>query len=99
MFGLPETPWMLESSSKAFFFMSGREVPSVHGGLKDLEEFDGENQGCVRRDGTGSALGTVGELVRNVELVLGALGHQLETLGPTRNDLIETEDGRLVAIV
>ena len=49
-------------------------------------------------DLTGAAL-AIGEVVRQVELVLGALGHQLQAFGPTLDDLVQAEDGGFAALV
>ena len=67
--------------------------------LQNLNEFDDELQGGVRRDGVAGTVLAIGEVVRQVELVLGALGHQLQAFGPALDDLVQAEDGRFASLV
>jgi len=67
--------------------------------LADGNEFDVEDEGGVGRDvGTGAA-GSVAELRRNVETILGAGGHELEAFGPAGDDAVEREGNRFFALI
>src|SRR5690606_18758263 len=49
--------------------------------LQDLEQFDVEDQGAVRRDAAGGAP-AVGQIRGNVEAPFGTFLHQLQCFGP-----------------
>ena len=67
--------------------------------LEHLDKLHVEDEGCERwNHGTCTAL-AISEHVRDVEAILGALCHELNTLCPTCNDLLQTKVGRLVALV
>ena len=67
-----------------------------------LEYFDKlyyEFERCVWRDGTWSAMLAISKVVRNVELILRALRHELNALCPSWDDLVEAEYCRLTTVV
>ena len=65
-------------------------------GSQDVQQLHFEYQGGVRRDGTGTAC-AVGQILRNVELPLGANRHQLQRFYPTGDHASYREFGRLAA--
>ena len=67
--------------------------------LEDLDKLNDELQGCVWRDRTWSSVLAVTEVVRNVELVLRALCHELNALCPSCDNLVEAEHCRLTTLV
>src|SRR5688572_14491459 len=66
--------------------------------LDDLDQLDLEGEHRVRRDRTAAAL-AVTQVGRDPQRVLAADRHQGDALGPTRDDLVEAELGRLATLV
>src|SRR5690606_16782777 len=66
--------------------------------LQDLEQFDVEDQGAVRRDAAGGAP-AVGQVRGDVEAPFGTFFHQLQCFGPAGDDATYRELGRLAALV
>ena len=62
-------------------------------GLEHLEKLDIEDEGGIGRDLCSSTTFTIGEVVGDVETVLGTFPHKLDTFGPTSDNLIEGELG------
>ena len=66
--------------------------------LYDLNQFNVEDQGCKRGNrGTCTTL-AVSQTVGDEETILGTLLHQLQTLSPTSNDLLQSKHGRLATL-
>src|SRR5690606_8550084 len=66
--------------------------------LQDLEQFDVEDQGAVRRDAAGGAA-AVGQIRRDVEAPFGTFLHQLQCFGPAGDNAAYRELGGLAALV
>src|SRR5690606_18214471 len=66
--------------------------------LQDLEQFDVEDQGAVRRDAAGGAP-AVGQIRGNVEAPFGTFLHQLQCFGPAGDNAAYRELGGLAALV
>src|SRR5690606_20621132 len=66
--------------------------------LQDLEQFDVEDQGAVRRDAAGGAA-AVGQIRGDVEAPFGTFFHQLQCFGPAGDNAAYRELGGLAALV
>src|SRR5690606_7658781 len=66
--------------------------------LLNLEQFHFENEQSIRRDAR-TALCAVSPVRVDIELEFGAWLHELKTFGPTLDDTIQWEFGRLIALV
>ena len=96
-----ELPDDIHTVGQAPVRFSGAAVNyQLHGvTLQHFEEFDLEDEGGAGRDAAVGAGLAISELIRDVELVDGALGHELETFGPSGDDLVKAEDGRFASVV
>ena len=60
-------------------------------GVDDVQQFNFENQHSAWFDNTAAALVTVGQVGGDPEFILGTNAHQLDTFGPTFDDLVQGE--------
>ena len=67
--------------------------------LEHFQQLYVKDEGGVGRDRVASSVFAVGEVIGEIETVLGTLFHQLHALGPAGNDLVETEVCGLVTLV
>ncbi len=74
-------------------------VSVVSIGLFYRDEFYVEDECGIGWNAVACAIGSVGQIIRDEEAVLGAFGHQLYAFSPASDDLIETKDGRGSATV
>src|SRR5690606_5558308 len=111
--GAPTTEFARRSTALGAIGHAGNSAPPVgirtRGGcsygrgewaepLQDLEQFDVEDQGAVRRDAAGGAA-AVGQIRGDVEAPFGTFLHQLQCFGPAGDNAAYRELGGLAALV
>ena len=66
--------------------------------LHHLNELNIEDESCKGRNRTACTTLAVCQTIGDEETILGALLHQLQTLSPTSNDLLQSKHGRLATL-
>ena len=76
---------------------SQKQFCTLH--LFNSQQFNGEDEGSVRRNAATGTLLAIPQLVRDIEFVFRADGHELQPFGPTFDYLVQSELNRFATAV